>query len=381
MRVGDLYNRIKTIIVSVVVLIGAVAPIFVSETVFANGGYPYSSAADCSGRYGAYSWCMPGDDYLSPLGYAYRNCTDWVAWKTKSHILGRSPTGLGNGGSWDNNAPSRGFVVKYSPEPGDAAVWEGTSSNPYGHVAFVESVNSDGTVNISEYNYGTRGQFGQRFGVRANKYVDFDGVGVISYITVSSSTSIYSMVNKYGLKYSQVSDVPLTGDWNGDGQTDIGVNRGNTFYLRMKDGSVSQFNFGNGISAGDIPIVGNWDGIGGDEVGVVRGMEFYLRSSSGSATVVKFGNGISAGDIPLAGDWNGDGKDEPTIYRSITFYGKLPNSTYQKSYGNGISLGDIPIVGNWDGIGGDEVGVVRGNSYYRYTQQSVNFGNPVQASL
>lgn len=191
MRVSGLYRRSKFISGTLLILCGAVAPFFVSQTVFANGGYPYSLAADCSSRYGLYSWCMPGDDYLSPLGYAYRNCTDWVAWKVSSHILGRSPTGLGNGGLWDNNALARGFTAKSTPEPGDAAVWDATTSNRYGHVAFVESVNANGTVNISEYNYGSRGSWGQRYGVRANKYVDFDGVGRITY----SSASIGSTNN------------------------------------------------------------------------------------------------------------------------------------------------------------------------------------------
>ncbi len=137
--------------------------------------YPYKAASDCSATYGKYSWCMPGDDEISPLGYAYRNCTDWTAWKVKQ-LIGRSPTGLRDGGRWDDNAVAHGYKVNDSPEPGDAAVWDYTyPGDQYGHVAYVESVNADGSVNVSEYNVGGKGTYGTRNNVRAHHYVDFNG--------------------------------------------------------------------------------------------------------------------------------------------------------------------------------------------------------------
>ncbi|GHB67434.1 hypothetical protein GCM10010347_41910 [Streptomyces cirratus] len=54
-------------------------------------------------------------------------------------------------------------------------------------------------------------------------------------------------------------DVPLTGDWNGDGTHKVGVYRTATsdFYGAAKDSDaiVYQARFGN---PGDIPIAGQW---------------------------------------------------------------------------------------------------------------------------
>lgn len=110
----------------------------------------------------------------SPRGYGFRNCTDWVAWKVQSY-LGKSPTGLGNAGTWDDYAAAKGYRTTAIPEPGNAAVWNS------GHVAFVESVNADGTVNVSEYNHGMDGNYGTRARLRADIYVDFDGLGINKY--------------------------------------------------------------------------------------------------------------------------------------------------------------------------------------------------------
>ncbi|MGC5022551.1 FG-GAP repeat domain-containing protein, partial [Micromonospora sp. DT47] len=68
----------------------------------------------------------------------------------------------------------------------------------------------------------------------------------------------------------------------------------------------------------DVPISGDWNGDGVDTVGVFRpsNSTFYLRdTNSGVATsVFKFGHGPS-GDIPVAGDWNNDGKDTVGVFR------------------------------------------------------------------
>ena len=47
-----------------------------------TGGYPYANATAC----GPDSWCIGGSD-ISPYGYGYRNCTDYVAWKIRQ-VLG-----------------------------------------------------------------------------------------------------------------------------------------------------------------------------------------------------------------------------------------------------------------------------------------------------
>jgi len=74
----------------------------------------------------------------------------------------------GNAYSWDEAAVARGYVVDRNPAPFTVAV---SNAGAWGHVMWVESVNGDGTINVSEYNnYGSSlshlpGDYGYRVGV------------------------------------------------------------------------------------------------------------------------------------------------------------------------------------------------------------------------
>jgi len=133
-------------------------------------GYPHSDAVDCSAQFGTYSWCedengngsYSSDEQWSSRGYGYRNCTDYVAWKLESLGVSTSLTrGRGNGAQWNDNGT--GVTINNTPAYGAAAVNESVAP-PYGHVSFVEDVYSNGTVKVSEYNYGTAGNYGTRVG-------------------------------------------------------------------------------------------------------------------------------------------------------------------------------------------------------------------------
>lgn len=64
--------------------------------------------------------------------------------------------------TWVADAQSAGFVTGGYPREGAIAVWPSTQRNPYGHVAFVESVNNDGTFNVSESNWNCKECYGER---------------------------------------------------------------------------------------------------------------------------------------------------------------------------------------------------------------------------
>lgn len=80
-------------------------------------------------------------------GYDYGYCTWYVA--SRKSI----PVGLGNASSWDYRARAMGLLVDNNPAPGAAVQ---TSRSGLGHVAYVEVVNPDGSIWISEMN--SRGQ-------------------------------------------------------------------------------------------------------------------------------------------------------------------------------------------------------------------------------
>lgn len=114
--------------------------------------YPYNVPGSCS----HYDWgpihteAYNDPSEYSSRGYAYRNCTDYVAWKESTIGVTVPPT-LGDGGQWYANAPAS--ERSSMPAVGDAAVVPG---NP-GHVAYVEAVNSNGTITVSEYNHDAMG--------------------------------------------------------------------------------------------------------------------------------------------------------------------------------------------------------------------------------
>ena len=66
----------------------------------------------------------------------------------------------GNGGQWASNGPAQGVLHVVGAAPGVivssfSADFVGYANSPYGHVAIVKSVKSDGTITIKEVGYGT----------------------------------------------------------------------------------------------------------------------------------------------------------------------------------------------------------------------------------
>jgi len=87
------------------------------------------------------------------------NCTAY-AWGRAYEILGRPPElNLGNARYWFYNDggtphPNDNFMRGQEPKLGAIAVWGAGAFGNAGHVAVVESINYDGTINISESGFG-----------------------------------------------------------------------------------------------------------------------------------------------------------------------------------------------------------------------------------
>lgn len=205
--------------------------------------------------------------------------------------------------------------------------------------------------------------------------------------------------------------IPVVGDFNGDGLTDVGVFADGEWFIDLN---------GNGVwdegdlwvklgSPGDMPVVGDWDGDGKSDIGVFgpewagdtvainaepglpdahnratgatknlppkptfasHGERALKRTARGNLRtdvidhVFRFG---VAGYVPVAGDWNGDSVDTIGVFFGGTWRldadgdGRWTEADEKFEYG---APGDIPVVGDFDGDGIDEIGVYRRGVWY-----------------
>ncbi|OYT71678.1 MAG: hypothetical protein CFK52_07400 [Chloracidobacterium sp. CP2_5A] len=197
----------------------------------------------------------------------------------------------------------------------------------------------------------------------------------------ANSTGMADAVFAYGLP----GDIPIVGDWDGDGVDTLGVFRPATAQFFLKNANTAgfadtAFNYG---APGDIPLAGDWTGKGFDSVGVFRNGVFFLKDSNTAGfadRAVAFGQ---ASDLPIAGDWNGDGKTSVGVFRDGIFLLRNNNASGapDASFAFG-QAGDRPVAGDWTGKGFDSVGVFRNGQFLLRNANSsgtpdisINFGS------
>jgi len=131
------------------------------ETIGGGGsGYPYTAI-----------------DVPDAWGFLTRECTSYAAWYLNV-IAGKdfvnTRPGSGSAYNWANLARDQGFSVSSSPRKGAAIAWgAGPLTSQWGHVAIVEAVNGDGTINLSEYNW-VRYSYSYRSNVNPSDYGSYN---------------------------------------------------------------------------------------------------------------------------------------------------------------------------------------------------------------
>ena len=182
-------------------------------------------------------------------------------------------------------------------------------------------------------------------------------------------------------RFGLSTDVPVTGDWNGNKKTEIGVFRNSIRQWLLDyngngiwDGAPTDKKYMFGLS-GDVPVTGDWDGDSKTEIGVFRNStrQWLLDYNGngildGAPTDKMYRFGLST-DVPVTGDWDGNGKTEIGVFRNSTRQWLLDYN------GNGIWDGaptdklykfilstDTPITGDWDGNKKTEIGVFRNST-------------------
>ena len=187
------------------------------------------------------------------------------------------------------------------------------------------------------------------------------GAWTVSNVNAEQRSTSSDAFTSY--RWGQAGDLPVVGDWDGDGIQTVGVVRpnattgGNHFLLRNTDGSVADFWYG---AYGDRLVVGDWNGDGVWTPGAVRAGVWSLRNTNttGAADVTfQFGR---SGDRYLAGDWDGDGDFTPAVQRAGTFWFRNAATTgpsdFHLRFGR---VEDLGFVGDWNGNGTWTPGVLR----------------------
>jgi hypothetical protein len=159
--------------------------------------------------------------------------------------------------------------------------------------------------------------------------------------------------------YGLSSDIPISGDWDNDGDTTIGVYRPGTrrFYLRNSNSAgAPNLEVEYGLLPAT-PVIGDWDGNGTETIGLYSSIEanpyvWALNNANDSSGADYYFTWGTKGDIPIVGDWDNDGDTTVGLYRpsNRTFYLRNTNSAgpadQEVVYG---LLPATPVIGDWDG--------------------------------
>jgi hypothetical protein len=177
-----------------------------------------------------------------------------------------------------------------------------------------------------------------------------------AYLRNSNTTGVADVTFLFGIP----GDLPVAADFDGDGCDTVSIYRPSEqrFYIINRLGSnggglgAADYFYDFGVP-GDIPVAGDWNGDGIDTAGLRRPSDgfVYLRNTNttGVADVSYFYG--DPGDRPVAGDWDDDGVDSFGLFRpsNSTFYLKNGNSTgvadISFPLGNASSM---PVAGDFD---------------------------------
>ena len=211
--------------------------------------------------------------------------------------------------------------------------------------------------------------------------------------------------------FGQANAIPITGDFNGDGITEIGVFIDGQWFIDLN---------GNGVwdegdvwyelgDQGDQPVTGDWDGDGKTDIGIygpiwpgdipaslvepgipdaanppterlknmppkeeeaTSGERLIQRTPQSKIRADLIDHVFLYGDPEnraVAGDWNGDGIATIGVFNSghwrldVNGNGHIDEGDTKFGFGQD---GDLPIVGDFNGDGIDEVGVYRAGTFY-----------------
>jgi hypothetical protein len=303
------------------------------------------------------------------------NTMDVSNWKVKATV--------GNGVTWlhDPTASTQTVVKQKAPNDYNG---DGKSDFSLYRPSVVTQVGTTLQVSPGSYLLHTtsgsaitgNGWLDGDFGVQEQIPVsgDYDGDGksdLALWVASPSSNTAYwdlhtaagAAITGNGFSWGLPGDIPVPGDYNGDGKTDLATWRPSTggWYIRTNTGATVA---GTGTifgQAGDIPVPGDYNGDGKTDFAVFRPStgQWLIETTAGVA-ITDFASTTGyghAGDIPVPGDYNGDGVSDIAIYRPLS---NGNGEWFLRTTAGGVITGDdtiyglagdVPVPGDYNGDG------------------------------
>jgi surface antigen len=337
-----------------------------------------------------------------------RECVSYVAWMLSSVNSFPMPF-HDNAVNWKTKAVAAGYTVDTTPKAG-SIFWTAAPTN-IGHVAYVESVSTDGThVTTMDYNQANTGVWAEHPNVLASTadgYIHFkdlsaayhyqpfagdfnaDGIGDIG-LRDSNNGTFYI---KHGPNFSdQISYQwaagtnyqPFIGDFNHDGYADIGLYDQNSGWIYIKHGPSfsDQISYQWAAGANYQVFAADFNGDGYADIGL-RDMNigtFYIKHGPSFSDQISYNWAAGSNYIPFAADFNKDGLADIGLYDKNVgiFYIKHGTSfSDQISYQWAAGSNYQPFVGDFNGDGYADIGLRDANIGWFYIKHGTSFNDQI----
>jgi hypothetical protein len=253
-------------------------------------------SAPGAGAYGDYPFGAPAASFVAASSDGSR-----VFFETSETLVGEDTDG------WDDVYERFGGTTRLVSGPGAGATGDAwpadfaAITSDGSHLFFLtkERMVGDDSDSLQDVfvSFDTTA-VGQRIG-------DFDGDGDTDVGVFRPSVGGWYIDGQSTVFFGLDGDIPVPGDYDGNGTTDIAIFRpsvGGWYVL----GQVPTF---HGLAT-DVPVPGDYDGNGTTDVAVFRG-DSGAWLIAGQTTVYL---GLST-DMPVPGDYDGNGTTEPAVYR------------------------------------------------------------------